>query len=93
VGIRGQYRNKRDGNEKAIVAAFLAHGCSVERMDVPADLLVGYRGQTHLVEVKQEGKRLNAKQREFEAAWRGDFEVVRSVDDVADLVAAWNNPD
>jgi hypothetical protein len=85
MGFRGRYQNKRDANEPEIVAAFLAHGFSVARLDQPADLLVGKHGRTWLVEVKIEGAKLNAKQREFRDAWRGQFDVVRSVEDVAEF--------
>ena len=91
MGFRGKYANKRDANEADLVKEFRAHGCSVVHLDLPLDLLVGYRGQTHLVEVKQEGKGLNEKQREFADTWRGEMNVVRSIDDVRDLIAEWGS--
>jgi len=81
---------KRDGNEAAIIAALRAVGASVTQLDgvgVP-DLVVGWRGKTHLLEVKDGGKppshrRLTPAQREWHAAWRGGSLVV-----VADIDAA-----
>lgn len=92
MGFRGHYRNKRDYNEPQIVDAFKRMGCSVERMDTPLDLLVGYRGRSYLVEVKQEGKHLNAKQRLWCEAWRGGYVVVRSVADVMETLREWGAP-
>jgi hypothetical protein len=89
--MRGQWRNKRDANEPEIVAMFRAMGCTVARTDQPVDLIVGYRGVSHLVEVKVDGGRLNASQREFKASWRGDFAVVRSIEDVREVVEMWRN--
>ena len=91
MGFRGKYKNKRDGNEQDIVDAFRKHGCTVERMDKPMDLLVGYRGTTRLVEVKLEGKGLNDKQEEWASGWRGDLTIVRSVDDVTETVQEWGS--
>jgi hypothetical protein len=92
MGMRGQYKNKRDGNEGPIVDAFRKHGCTVERMDQPMDLLVGYRGTTRLVEVKLEGKGLNEKQEKWADNWRGDLTIVRSVEDVEETVREWQSP-
>lgn len=91
MGFRGQYKNKRDGNEAVIVDAFRKHGCTVERMDKPMDLLIGYRGTTRLVEVKLEGKTLNDKQTEWADEWRGDLTIVRSVEDVEETVREWQS--
>ena len=49
-----KYARARDANEKEIVAALIAIGCTVSRLGdtgVP-DLLVGYHGHTVLLEVK-----------------------------------------
>lgn len=45
---------RRDGNEAPIVAALVAIGATVTRLDGEGlpDLLVGYRGKTTLLEVK-----------------------------------------
>ena len=78
---------KRDANEPAIVQYLEASGATVHRLSsagVP-DLLVGYRGQTHLVEVKGEGKKLNANQVDFVSGWKGwPVVVIRSVEDAKD---------
>lgn len=57
MGLR--YPRKRDVNEKEVVAALRARGATVTHLDdsgVP-DLLVGYHGETFLLEVKQSSKK------------------------------------
>ncbi len=49
-----KYARRRDSNEKPIIEALKAAGAFVQPLDgtgVP-DLLVGYKGQTFLIEVK-----------------------------------------
>ena len=66
---------KRDTSEKSIVTVLRQHYMSVFRLDQPTDLLVGYRGVTHLVECKTGhkgyAKALNANQARFAEEWRG----------------------
>ena len=73
-----RYARRRDGNEAAIVAALEAVGCQVERLDRPVDLLVGFRGQTYLMEVKDpKGRnRLQETQSAFLRDWSGGPAVV-----------------
>ncbi len=79
---------QRDTNEPAIVSALEAAGASVTRLNgtgVP-DLLVGLRGETHLLEVKmpageRSGKKrgaatLNDEQRGWWSEWLGRPPVV-----------------
>ena len=71
-----KYRNhnkKRDANEREIVDALVKAGATVARLDQPVDLLVGFRGQTFLLEVKNpNGKnRLQKSQVEFLDTWNG----------------------
>lgn len=80
-----RYAKKRDASEPEIVAALLQCGFSVERLDRPVDLLVGFRGRTFVVECKVEGKKLNENQKDFVARWRGsDVVVLRSAQDAVD---------
>lgn len=73
--VMPKYAPKRDASEPEIVKALLDLGCTVFRLDSPADLLVGFRGVNYLVECKtagtQYGKKLNANQTEFNASWKG----------------------
>lgn len=76
---------KVDANQEAIVAALRLVGCSVEIIGRPVDLLVGYRMETHLLEVKDEGKppsarKLTPAQEAFFRNWHGrPARVVESI--------------
>jgi hypothetical protein len=65
MGIRGQYKNKRDANEPEIFTELRAYGLSVHPMDTPADALVGWLGRSYLVEVKQPKGKLTGPQEAF----------------------------
>jgi len=88
------HANQRDGNETIIVNALQGIGASVYRLDKPCDLLVGFRGRNYLLEIKlpvgprggTSHSRLNDLQEEFAATWRGQFEVVRSVEDAIEAI-------
>lgn len=66
-----RYNPKRDISEKEIVSTLKQCGFSVYRMDQPVDLLVGFRGVTHLIECKTGKRKFNENQKEFDAEWRG----------------------
>lgn len=79
---RRAYAKRRDMNEPTIVGALEAIGASVQRLDSPLDLLVGWRGTNYLVEVKDGHKRPSARpltddEKFFIATWRGSALVVR----------------
>lgn len=81
-----------DANQAEIVAALRQVGASVYIMadvgqGVP-DLLVGRAGCTYLLEVKAPRGRLNEREQEWHAAWRGHVAVVRSVDDALRAIGA-----
>jgi hypothetical protein len=64
---------RRDDNENAVVEALLAVGATVHRLDetgVP-DLLVGFRRQTFLIEVKGPRGKLTGDQVAWHRGWRG----------------------
>ena len=80
---------KRDASEPEIVSALIQCGFSVERMDKPTDLLVGFRRRCWLVECKSSdkgyGKDLNENQKQFAAKWRGpEIVILRSAQDAID---------
>ena len=78
--------SRRDANEKGIVEALRAVGATVYLLDEPCDLLVGYHGQTILMELKNPktgyGKKgFNANQKHFAENWKGGtFCLVDSID-------------
>lgn len=84
-----RHNPKRDAAEPEVVTALKQCGFSVERMDKPVDLLVGFRGRCWLIEVKSSdkgyGKRLNENQQKFSDGWRGPAVVIlRSAQDAID---------
>lgn len=86
-----RYAKKRDGNEREIVTALEAVGCQVETLDRPVDLLVGFRGQTFLLEVKDPAgrNRLQESQDAFLRDWNGGKAgVVRSIDEALQFIGA-----
>lgn len=75
-----RFNPRRDANEKDIVNYLKANGLSVERLNTPLDLLVGWNKTNYLVEVKMPGKWLNDKQESFVSDWKGQFIVIDSID-------------
>lgn len=73
---------KVDQNQREIIDALRRVGASVYPLHFAGkgcpDLIVGFRGRNFLLEVKTERGRLNAEQRDFHQAWRGQVAVVRS---------------
>lgn len=61
-----------DANQTAVVSALRAAGAYVWIIGLPVDLLVGYKGHSFLVEVKNgPRKRLTALQEDFFNNWSG----------------------
>lgn len=71
-----------DANQRAIVAALQAVGATVHSLHEVGrgcpDILVGFRGQNFLLEIKNPDThgRLTKQQLEWHAAWRGQVDVV-----------------
>lgn len=90
--------HRRDANTGKIVAEFYACGASVVDLTQVGggcpDLLVGYKGECYLVEIKNldgRGNRWTDEQREFTDAWRGgEIHTVYEVVDVRYLLSAWD---
>lgn len=61
-----------DANQTEVVSALRAAGAYVWIIGLPVDLLVGYKGHTFLVEIKNGSrKRLTALQEDFFNNWSG----------------------
>ena len=77
-----------DGNQGEIVAALRQIGCSVYYIKEPVDLLVGYRGRTVVLEVKNGPDwRLKPSQAKFFGGeFRGEAYIVQSVDEALKAV-------
>jgi hypothetical protein len=67
-----RYAARVDANQQEIVKALREAGAFVWIIGLPVDLLVGFSGQTFLVEVKDGSKkRLTKLQEDFFASWCG----------------------
>jgi len=88
-----KYASRRDANEAGIIRALRIAGALVWQIsakDVP-DLLVGFRGRWHLLEVKRPGEDLSPGQREFFLACEQatlPVQVVYSSEDALKAVGA-----
>lgn len=88
-----RYNAKRDANEPAIVDALRAAGAYVWRIsekDV-CDLLVIFRGVTHLLEVKVPKGTVKSGQETFIAAWNeagGSAAIVRTEEEALAAIGA-----
>ena len=68
-----RYAARVDANQAQVVSALRAAGAYVWVIGLPVDLLVGYNGQTYLVEIKDgPKKRLTKLQEDFFASWCGN---------------------
>ena len=81
------HSKKRDANEKQLVEDLRALGMRVKRevwrLHNPVDLLIGWRGRTLLVEVKDTHGRLTSLQEDFIRDWQGGAVIVaQNVDDI-----------
>jgi crotonobetainyl-CoA:carnitine CoA-transferase CaiB-like acyl-CoA transferase len=84
-----QYAQRKDGNQAEIVAALEKIGCSVLVMHQPADLLVGYRKNNIILEVKRpKGSKVTPAQVKFKATWRGQQATVKTVQEAINAVTA-----
>lgn len=76
-----------DANHQAIRAGLEAVGATVDPK-CPGDLLVGFRGVNYLLEVKTVKGKLRASQERFRAAWKGQYAVVRTMDEALRSIGA-----
>jgi hypothetical protein len=69
------------------VKALRKVGCSVKRLD-EIDLLVGWRGNNFLLEVKTAKGPLKDSQEEMLRDWRGQYGIVRTVNEALQAIGA-----
>jgi len=89
-----RHARKRDVNELEIVRGLERVGATVERMD-PFDLLVLFRGEVYLLEVKQPdgprgGKRghlTQTQEKMIRAGW--PLHIVKNVPEALAAIGAW----
>jgi hypothetical protein len=70
-----RHNARADSNQSAIIAALESCGATVQVLATVGngcpDLLVGWCGDTFLIEVKVSGKKLNEKQVAWHESWGG----------------------
>lgn len=81
---------KRDTNEAEIVAALRQMGATVQHLSAPGvpDLLVGFRGNNYLLEVKTAKGKLTEPEHAWFEGWRGQCVIVRSVEEALQQIGA-----
>lgn len=81
-----------DTNQREIVAALRQVGASVIMLYEVGhgcpDLLVGFRGQTYVLEIKTAKGRLTTDEWAWWQEWRGSGTVVRTVDEALRAIGA-----
>ena len=84
------YAAKRDSNEKEIIQALTGIGAAVQKLSIPghADLVVGFRGNTYLIECKTKRGKLTPTQIEMRAIWGDYIEIARDVETALRIVGA-----
>jgi hypothetical protein len=100
--VRGQGRalmrvSRVDANQPSIVAALTAAGATVQYLHTLGqgcpDLLVGYRGNNYVLEVKDGDKppsrrRLTKDEDRWHAWWRGRVDVVENEREALEVIGA-----
>ena len=88
-----RYAARADANQPAIMAAARKLGAAVQSLHRVGsgcpDILIAYRGQNILVEIKDGAKsasqrKLTPQQETWHAEWTGPIWVVKSVDELVD---------
>jgi hypothetical protein len=79
-----------DANQEQIVSALRAANAYVWIIGLPVDLLVGYKGNVYLLEIKDgPKKKLTKLQLDFFDKWTGaHLHVVTSPDDALKIIGA-----
>jgi hypothetical protein len=83
-------KQKRDGNEAAIIEALVKAGASVMQIS-ELDLVVGYRKKdgtltNAVMEVKMPNKKPDEDQQKYIDNWKGAVYVVRSVEQALEII-------
>jgi len=84
-------RKRTDDNQTSIVKALRDAGASVQSLASIGrgcpDLLVGYAGKTHLIEVKARTGKLTVQESDWALWWNGaEVRIVRSVEQALEVI-------
>lgn len=79
---------KRDTNEREIVATLTQVGATVQKLSAKGcpDLLVGFKGQNFLMEIKTTKGKLTPDEAVWHDNWRGHVAIIRSSDEALELL-------
>jgi len=85
-----RFAKKRDRNEPEIIEALEQIGCSIQRIDVPCDLIVSHPmiDNNLLIEVKMPGKQPTKIQKDMLDAWPGQYDIVYSAEEAVGFVSS-----
>ena len=74
---------KVDGNHSEIVEALRSIGASVQDLSREGkgcpDILVGYEGQNHIIEIKTDSGKLTTDQVGWHSKWKGAVYIAHSI--------------
>ena len=83
---------KVDANHSTIIAALRQVGATVQDLAKVGqgcpDILVGYRGQNYLMEIKTNKGKATLPQIAWHTFWQGQVVVVRDVDEALHVIGA-----
>lgn len=83
---------KVDANQEQVVSALRAAGASVQSLAPIGkgcpDLLVAFRGQMYLMEIKQGKGKVNELQTKWHSDWKADVYVVFGPEEALELIGA-----
>lgn len=88
-----RYARRSDANQQEIIDALRKCGYSVESVHRRGagfpDIIVGAHGKNYLMEIKnpEYDCKLTDDEREFFLSWRGQVDIVTSIDDALEVVA------
>lgn len=81
-----RYDKKTDANQKFIVDGLRRCGRYVCIIHLPVDILVGFRGQTFLFEIKTAKGKLRPSQKKFLEEWTGaHVYVIRTLEEALEI--------
>jgi hypothetical protein len=79
-----------DANQRSIVAGLRSFGASVwitsDCGHGAPDLVCGWQGKAYLFEVKTATGKLTKDEWDWQAAWQGDYHIVRNVEDAVRIL-------
>ena len=77
--------HQNDANALEIKHALQRIGADVRGGDW-VDYVVGFQGNTYLLEIKTRRGKLSELQRELESNWRGHYRIVRTVEEAFEAI-------